>query len=198
MIILVFWLSKCSCQIKQTQLTVFLAFKSVGYFICLSGKSGFATSTLKNHRIHSIFLYMVVTKTWNHPKPPKTIQNYPKPPTTTQKPPKTNKVTQRPGQLGLATELSLVSKQWRPHFFNCFGFCLFVCLFVCLLFNILQWAVHSNRSCQLLYFLLPVSSENTDFVREYEQDSELRNLFYTLSLQYRSRSNKGVNSEKTP
>ena len=44
---------------------------------------------------------MVVTKTRNHPKPPKTTQNDPKPPKTTQnhqqndpKPPKTNKTNQ--------------------------------------------------------------------------------------------------------
>ena len=57
--------------------------------------------TFKNHeslRARCIKLrpsiFSVVTKTRNHPKPPKTTQNHPKPPKTTQNHPKPPKTTQ--------------------------------------------------------------------------------------------------------
>ena len=47
--------------------------------------------------------------------------------------------------------------------------------------NKYQWTAQSNRSCQLVYFLLPVSSDKTDFVGEFGLDGE-RTLFHTYSL----------------
>ena len=49
----------------------------------------------------------------------------------------------------------------------------------------------------LIFFLPTVSSDYTDFVREFEQD-RLKELTTHVIYKYKSRSHKGVKSEKYP